>query len=71
MEHLQKLTLNWVIERLQQIQNNLCHLNHIICLKCNEISSSPRAVEMNPTRNHEVAGLIPGLTQWIKDLALP
>ena len=21
----------------------------------------------NPTRNHEVAGLIPGLPQWVKD----
>ena len=26
---------------------------------------------MNPTRNHEVAGLVPALAQWVNDLALP
>ena len=33
-------------------------------------SSHRGAAEMNPTMNREVAGLIPGLTQWVKDLAL-
>ena len=28
------------------------------------------AAEMNPTRNHEVVDLIPGLLQWVKDLVL-
>ena len=33
-------------------------------------SSHHGASEMNPTRNHEFVGSIPGLTQWVKDLAL-
>ena len=36
----------------------------------NSGSSCHGTAETNPTRNPEVAGLIPGLTQWVKDLAL-
>ena len=33
-------------------------------------SSCRAAAETNLIRNHEVAGLIPGLTQWVKDPVL-
>ena len=34
-------------------------------------SSYHGAAETNPSRNHEVVGLIPGHAQWVKDLVLP
>ena len=33
----------------------------------NEGSSRRGAVDTNLTGNHEVAGLMPGLVQWVKD----
>ena len=45
------------------------------CRRCSykekKRSSCHGAMETNLTRNHEVVSLIPGLAQWIKDLALP
>ena len=35
------------------------------------LQPTPHAAEMNPTRNHEVVGLIPDLAQWVKDPMLP
>ena len=41
------------------------------CLKIHFRSSRCGAAETNPTRNHEVWGLIPSLAQWVKDPVLP
>ena len=43
---------------------------HLEWIKKVLLSSCHGAAEMNPTRNHEVVGSIPGLTRWVKDLAL-
>ena len=45
--------------------------NRIFTLKYKSGVSRHGTAEINPTRNHEVVGLIPGLAQWVKDLVLP
>ena len=47
-------------------------LRPVVCIKTFQFGSSRHGiVETNPTKNHEVAGLIPGLVHWVKDLVLP
>ena len=43
---------------------------HLI-FKFQNRSSHCGTLERNLPRNHEVSGSIPGLAQWVKDLALP
>ena len=47
------------------------HSTSLFLQKYNHGSSHYGAAETSPTRNHEVAGWIPALTQWVKDPALP
>ena len=48
------------------------HAHHTNQSKTMENKSSHLgAAETNPTTNHEVVSSIPGLTQCVKDLALP
>ena len=54
----------------QNSKNYTPQLQSLLHAKNKTRSSHHGAVEMNPTRNHKVVGSIPGLTQWVKDLAL-
>ena len=59
---------NLILETIHMPRNSKIYkVVHIKTVR----SSHCGAAEMNPTRNHEVAGSIPDLDQWVKDLVLP
>ena len=54
----------------RQFKGHLLHwkeIHYIFLFSRIERRSCRGAMEMTPTRNHEVSGSIPGLAQWLKD----
>ena len=66
-----RLDNTWNIAETQKIISKLKIMIYYIVIK--DIFGVPIMAQWlaNPTRNDEVAGSIPGLTQWVGDPALP
>ena len=64
MERRKYLQIIYVIRYPEYLKNSYSSITYILV---------PIMAQWltNLTRNHEVAGLTPGLAQWVKDLVLP